>query len=462
MVTAPWVPSGVDMNMERGRDIRSGRLIQRDLIVKDCVDPRFKRLFAAEAIAQFSERTPRVGTSLVASMTAAALMAGSAVAGGDNCGNPEAGSCFSVHVAPSCADPVCCTAVCAIDPFCCEDTWDSVCRQTANDLPVCGAPVPHNDAPLSAQFSLPGLLPFTTVGATDSAATTIPSACGGIFGDEIRRDVWFEFRSDRDGVMTLNTCPLKGTGVYSEFDPILVLRDPVTFESIACNDEALGCGGYATLEFPTVVGGRYLVQLGGHDIEIGYGAMQVTEIGTPVAPPMNDACANAIEVPVPNKGASIAFDLLGAMASSSNCGLGLADVWYRVGPFEANGIATLYACSNDASVRLEAGTGSCADALACSGPDACVEGTGVEVEVAAGESVLVRVASIARAEGELSLAFEPVSPCPADLNGDGEVSAADLSLVLLSWGTSAADVDGDGDTTAADLSLVLEAWGTCG
>jgi hypothetical protein len=190
--------------------------------------------------------------------------------------------------------------------------------------------------------------------------------------------------------------------------------------------------------------------------------MQVTEIGTPVAPPMNDACANAIEVPVPNKGASIAFDLLGATASSSNCGLGLADVWYRVGPFEANGIATLYACSNDASVRLEAGTGSCADALACSGPDACVEGTGVEVEVAAGESVLVRVASIARAEGELSLAFEPVSPCPADLNGDGEVSAADLSLVLLSWGTSAADVDGDGDTTAADLSLVLEAWGTCG
>jgi hypothetical protein len=74
----------------------------------------------------------------------------------------------------------------------------------------------------------------------------------------------------------------------------------------------------------------------------------------------------------------------------------------------------------------------------------------------------VRVASLARVEGELSVAFQPISACPSDLDGDGAVSAADLSLVLLNWGTAAADIDGDGTTSASDLSLVLEAWGACG
>jgi hypothetical protein len=191
----------------------------------------------------------------------------------------------------------------------------------------------------------------------------------------------------------------------------------------------------------------------------------VTETGKPTAAPTNDACADATTVAVPAKGAAIAFDLLGATpstSSSSSCGAGLADVWFLVGPFEANGVATLSACSNDAPVQIEAGSGSCGDELICSGSDACVEGAGVEVEIAKGASLLVRVASLARVEGELSVAFQPISACPSDLDGDGAVSAADLSLVLLNWGTTAADIDGDGTTSASDLSLVLEAWGACG
>ena len=55
------------------------------------------------------------------------------------------------------------------------------------------------------------------------------------------------------------------------------------------------------------------------------------------------------------------------------------------------------------------------------------------------------------------------APCPADLDGNGDVGAADLSLVLAAWGNakSAADLNGDGDVGAADLSLVLAAWGVC-
>ena len=53
------------------------------------------------------------------------------------------------------------------------------------------------------------------------------------------------------------------------------------------------------------------------------------------------------------------------------------------------------------------------------------------------------------------------NPCPADLDGDGVVSASDLSALLGAWGTIDGDVDGDGTTNAADLSAVLGAWGAC-
>ena len=54
-------------------------------------------------------------------------------------------------------------------------------------------------------------------------------------------------------------------------------------------------------------------------------------------------------------------------------------------------------------------------------------------------------------------------PCPADIDGNGDVNGADLSLVLGAWGTSdaAADVDGSGTVDGADLALVLGSWGAC-
>lgn len=46
-----------------------------------------------------------------------------------------------------------------------------------------------------------------------------------------------------------------------------------------------------------------------------------------------------------------------------------------------------------------------------------------------------------------------------DVNGDGRVDAADLSLLLATWGGGgAADIDGDGSVGAEDLSLLLAAW----
>jgi hypothetical protein len=61
--------------------------------------------------------------------------------------------------------------------------------------------------------------------------------------------------------------------------------------------------------------------------------------------------------------------------------------------------------------------------------------------------------------------YEPSCPeqsCPGDLNGDGVVNAADLSILLGSWNTASNDLDGNGIVNAADLSVLLGAWGNCG
>jgi hypothetical protein len=51
--------------------------------------------------------------------------------------------------------------------------------------------------------------------------------------------------------------------------------------------------------------------------------------------------------------------------------------------------------------------------------------------------------------------------CPADLNGDGQVGALDLTELLAGWGTPSGDVNGDRTTDATDLTFVLSNWGLC-
>ncbi len=54
------------------------------------------------------------------------------------------------------------------------------------------------------------------------------------------------------------------------------------------------------------------------------------------------------------------------------------------------------------------------------------------------------------------------SNCPADIDGNGSVDAADLSALLGNWGgTGTGDIDGNGSVDAADLSSLLGAWGDC-
>ncbi|MEC9372695.1 MAG: dockerin type I domain-containing protein [Planctomycetota bacterium] len=70
----------------------------------------------------------------------------------------------------------------------------------------------------------------------------------------------------------------------------------------------------------------------------------------------------------------------------------------------------------------------------------------------------------------LDVVYEPArvllvvgSNCTGDLNGDGDVNAADLGALLGSWGNAGgpADLNGDGVVNAADLGILLGSWGAC-
>ncbi len=64
---------------------------------------------------------------------------------------------------------------------------------------------------------------------------------------------------------------------------------------------------------------------------------------------------------------------------------------------------------------------------------------------------------------EFSACIPVTITCVADLNGNGDVDAGDLGVLLGAWGSAggAADLNGDSAVDAADLATLLGAWGPC-
>ena len=48
----------------------------------------------------------------------------------------ECGDCLEANGTPGCENGDCEAAVCALDPFCCDVSWDSVCAGEAEDICV--------------------------------------------------------------------------------------------------------------------------------------------------------------------------------------------------------------------------------------------------------------------------------------------------------------------------------------
>jgi hypothetical protein len=188
--------------------------------------------------------------------------------------------------------------------------------------------------------------------------------------------------------------------------------------------------------------------------------------------PANDECSNA--TPIGN--GSFAFNNTNAtnsataLPASCDGGVGTTmqkDIWYLF-TASCTGNAKASTCGTTAfDSRLAVYSVACPPAgsiVGCNNNDPnCTNGAAsVTFAVSAGASYYIRVgANTTGGAGTLVTTCIEVLPCPADLSGDGAVSADDLAFLLGAWGTPNADIDGDNQTDASDLAIMLGAWGDC-
>ncbi len=196
-------------------------------------------------------------------------------------------------------------------------------------------------------------------------------------------------------------------------------------------------------------------------------------------PPPNDLCAAAIPVPE----GSTPFTTIGASLDGPDLplqcdeGFGFsfeADVWF-VHEAICSGPLRIETCGTadfDSRMAVYQGTCDALELVACNDDGLFCAPAGasrVLVEAVCGEIYLIRVGGFKGAAGVAELALTCLgtpclSPCPADLDGDGVVSGSDLAALLAAWGTKGpiGDLDGDGTVGGADLASLLAAWGACG
>jgi hypothetical protein len=57
------------------------------------------------------------------------------------CGGANSGSCVTAHATPGCSDLTCCNTVCSFNPTCCSTAWDQSCADLADSscIGLCGA-----------------------------------------------------------------------------------------------------------------------------------------------------------------------------------------------------------------------------------------------------------------------------------------------------------------------------------
>jgi hypothetical protein len=163
------------------------------------------------------------------------------------------------------------------------------------------------------------------------------------------------------------------------------------------------------------------------------------------------------------------FDLGPVLDTAPNCLLsGWQSVWISIplfnlaleddGEVEFRLVASVAvdggACPTGSTVEFDL------DYTAATAADCNANGLLDVCEIAAG------YATDANRNGVIDACEKGFGGCAADLDGDGEVGASDLSRMLDDWGDapkgSNADLDGDGAVGAPDLSLLLAAWGVCG
>lgn len=266
-----------------------------------------------------------------------------------------------------------------------------------------------------------GATPGTLLGATNDGTASCDSAA--------HVDTWYSYIPASDGLLEISTCGTHDLdSVDGGMDAVLSVFDGCGGLELACNDNASGlCLGDqgivrdAAVMVPAVTGQEIVIRVAA----VGGGASFVLNIG-PVQPPINDDCTNRIAIA---SGATSGTLLQATNDGTSSCGLAAAspDVWYSYvapsagtldintcGTHDAGGVDTgtdIVLTAFDACGGAEIG---CNDnnLATCSGDSGAPGDAAISLQVAAGQEVIVRVATF---DGNPGGAFELNVTCRAGI-----------------------------------------------
>lgn len=192
-------------------------------------------------------------------------------------------------------------------------------------------------------------------------------------------------------------------------------------------------------------------------------------------PQPNDECSGALELPLGTTSFSTVAATSSPVQLPDSCDEGFGttiekDLWYFIDS-TCTGTLTVSTCGSadfDTRLAVYAGCPQDGDTLLACNDDApgCAGFTSsVSFEAVCGARYWIRLGGYSGGgTGELTLSCDGGCPqfCAPDLNGDGSVGGADLTIVLGGWGQDGpSDLNGDGTTNGADLAELLGNWGEC-
>jgi len=258
----------------------------------------------------------------------------------------------------------------------------------------------QSDACATATSIGNGIFAYDLTGATNEGNTA--GQCGTT---GVAQDLWWAYTASGAGTLTVSTC------AQTSADSVLALWADCS-TPIVCNDDA--CGIQSTVSTTVTAGQVVLIRVADYNGGAHIGSINVVGPGAPPPPPPppGDACASAEVV----TDGSYPFDL--SLCSNegnagASCGQSAAgpDYWFSY-TAAASGTLIASTCGGTGDDTVLSVFSNCSTQVACN-DDSCNYQSEVAYPIAAGQTVLIRVAGYGGdvVFGNINFTLNTAPPC---------------------------------------------------
>lgn len=419
------------------------------------------------------------------------------------CGDPDAGSCLSSHGNPFCDSQTCCEYVCASDPFCCNNQWDGQCASAANTAcnpTQIAGPIVDPSTGRRHELLSSAAWPFSALKA-QSIGQNLVTVRSNVENEFLRRS----FANSVPGVgftnvwIGLNDVASEGTFVWSSGLPLTFSNWNFSEPNNLNNEDFTELiAGPGTWNDSTAFQKRRAVTESGFN-NCGTGGSCFSTHGPGCS---TESCCNLV-CEIDSFCCNNSWDSLCVNEATARCGASVvagpfinpatkhayygvsSASWSEAEKF-ANQLGGHLAVPNNASEnswlyanfvqtgavsapylgvhdQLVEGTFQGVDTIGPGGIAFAAWAPGEPNNVGNEDVVYLIGGGLWNDASRLGQSTSIIEvPCVGDLDGDGNVAAGDLAILLGSWGdASPNDLNFDGKVNAPDLAVLLGAWGAC-